>query len=67
MTIKTTYNGAAAVNTEYFWIPVSDTPPPQGVKLLLIDLRSGVAHLSIYRKQDRWSHWQALPRFKDRA
>jgi hypothetical protein len=67
MTIKTTSDGAAAVNTEHFWIPVSEVAPPAGVKLLLINRRWGVAHLSIYRKQDDWTHWQALPKFKGRS
>lgn len=66
MTIKTTHDGAAAVNTDLRWIPISEAPPPKGVKLLLINRSDGVAHLSIYRKADRWTHWQALPKFKDK-
>ena len=65
MTIKTTADGAAAVNTELFWIPISEVPPPSGVKLQLINRKYGVAHHSIYRKVDDWTHWQALPKFKD--
>ena len=65
MTIKTTSDGAAAVNTELFWIPIEQITPPAGVKLMLINRKHGVAHLSIYRKADSWTHWQALPKFKD--
>ncbi len=64
MTIKTTSDGAAAVNTDHTWIDIKQTPPPAGVKLLLINRRWGVAHLSIYRRDDDWTHWQALPRFE---
>lgn len=65
MTIKTTSDGAAAVDTDVRWIPITEKAPPSGVKLLLINRKYGVAHLSIYRKQDGWSHWCALPKFYD--
>lgn len=63
MTIKQTNDGAAAVNTELFWIPVADVPPPNGPKLLLINKQYGVAVLGSYTKSAGWTHWQALPKF----
>jgi hypothetical protein len=65
MTIKTTSDGAAAVDTEVRWIPIAERMPPSGAKLLLINRKYGVAHISIYRKADDWTHWAGLPKFKD--
>lgn len=65
MPIKTTNNGAAAVNTELFWLPIDKVPPPNGPKLLLINRRYGAATMGAYSKTSDWTHWQALPRFKE--
>ena len=50
MTIKQTSDGAAVVDTELHWIPISEVPPPSG-KLLLINQKLGVAMLGNY------THW----------
>lgn len=63
VSIKKTSDGAAVVNTELHWIPVSEVPPPSG-KLQLIDQRFGVAVYGNYSKSQGWTHWQALPTFK---
>jgi hypothetical protein len=65
MTIKTTSDGAAAVDTEVRWIPIAERTPPSGVKLLLINRKYGVALISVYRKADAWTHWAGLPKFYD--
>lgn len=65
MTIKTTNDGRAAVNTELFWIPIAEVEPPRGAKLLLINRRQGVATMGEYRVSDNFTHWQALPKFKE--
>lgn len=65
MTIKRTTDGAAAVNTELFWIPVEKVPPPHGSKLLLINRKYGVAVLGPFTKSAGWTHWQALPKFSE--
>lgn len=59
---KLTSDGAAAVNTKFFWIPVGpDTP--RGVKLQLINRKDGVAHYGHYTVGAPYTHWQALPVF----
>lgn len=65
MSIKQTNDGAAAVNTELYWIPISEVPPPSG-KLQLINRRLGVATYGNYMPGQNWTHWQGLPRFKDK-
>jgi hypothetical protein len=64
MTIKKTSDGAAVVDTELHWIPISEAPPPSG-KLLLINQKLGVAVLGNYIKGAGWSHWCGLPKFFD--
>jgi hypothetical protein len=55
----------AAVAQDFFWIPISETPPPQGVKLLLININAGIAQFGTLKSGDDWyTHWQALPKFK---
>jgi hypothetical protein len=66
VTIKKTNDGAAVVNTELHWIPISEVPPPSG-KLQLINARLGVATYGNYVKGQNWTHWQALPTFKDKS
>jgi len=63
--IKPTSDGSAVVNTEHHWISIAEVPPPNGPKLLLIDRRLGVAVMASYTKQGTWTHWCALPRFKN--
>lgn len=60
MTIKSTSDGAAVVDTEYFWIPI-DKHTPRGTKLQLLG-RGGVAIYSIYNGDEFWTHWCPLPK-----
>ena len=62
--IKVNAAHTAAVAQEFFWIPVAESPPPLGVKLLLINKDLGVASMGIYSKAHQWTHWQGLPKFK---
>jgi hypothetical protein len=64
MNFKLTHNMKTAVGLDIFWQRI-DLDTPKGVKMLVIDERAGVAHISILRKEDRWTHWHALPRFKE--
>lgn len=66
MTIKQTADGKAAVDHDHYWIPVAEQKPPTGPKLLLIDRKLGVAVIGAYRKGDTFTHWQGLPKFKER-
>lgn len=64
--VRITTDGAAAVNTTHSWVPIdAATPPPLGVKLLLINKWYGVASIGVYRSQDKWTHWCGLPVFED--
>lgn len=60
MTVQVTSDGAAVVDTEYFWIPV-DKDTPRGSKLQLLG-QGGVAIYSIYNGDKFWTHWCPLPK-----
>lgn len=66
MTIQKTSDGQAVVDTRHAWIPIEEQAPPMGPKLLLIDRKYGVAVISSYTKNSTWTHWQGLPKFKDK-
>jgi hypothetical protein len=65
--IKHSSDGAAAVDTEYFWRPISTCPA--GVKVQLINRDAGSAIYGVYCKvhnaKEFWTHWAPLPKFKD--
>lgn len=63
--IHLTCDRAAAVNHALPWLPIEQFPPPRGAKLLLINRALGVAVLGPYAPHQGWTHWQALPKFKD--
>ena len=60
ITVQTTSDGAAVVDTEYFWIPI-DEHTPRGAKLQLLG-QGGVAIYSIYNGDKFWTHWCPLPK-----
>lgn len=62
--IKVNASNTAAVAQDFYWIPVQQTPPPMGVKLLLINQKLGVACMGDYHSSHGWTHWQGLPKFK---
>ena len=62
--IKVNASNTAAVAQDFYWIPVEQTPPPMGVKLLLINQKLGVACMGDYHSSHGWTHWQGLPKFK---
>lgn len=65
MNIKINAARTAAVSQDHYWIDVKRTPPPAGVKLLLINQVNGVAVLGTYHAKHQWTHWQALPKFQE--
>lgn len=65
MSVKVNAARSAAVNQNTFWISVDETPPPAGVKLLLINRANGVACLGTYTARHQWTHWQGLPKFEE--
>lgn len=64
MAIAPTSNKAAIVDKDYNWIDAKETPPPSGMKMLMIDRKLGVAVLGSWRDSDGWTHWCPLPTFK---
>ena len=61
--IRPSTDGAAAVNTQLKWIPLTQSQPGGGQRVLLINKADGVARIDVYRPGARASHWQALPTF----
>jgi len=65
MSTKTTNDKLALVDTYYHWKPINPgSPPPSGVKLLLIDKYLGIAVIGNYNKNGSWTHYAGLPTFK---
>lgn len=61
MTIDST--GTAAVDNNYFWLPIETCP--KGVKVQLIARKTGVAQYGKLDKDDTYyTHWAPLPKFK---
>jgi hypothetical protein len=53
----------AAVDREYYWLPIESCP--MGVKVQLINKEYGVAVYGQYRpKEVFWTHWAPLPVFR---
>lgn len=64
MTIKTTNDHAATVDSLYHWRLI-DKDTPRGTKLQLINHRAGVAtYGQIYGSNCFWTHWAPCPTFK---
>lgn len=63
MTIKTTADRQAVVDTSLVWIDAKEVPPPRGSKLLCINRKQGIALLSDWRDDFGFTHWHPLPRF----
>lgn len=64
MNITPTSDKAAIADKDYHWIDATVTPPPSGLKMLLINKPAGVAVLGVWRKSEDWTHWCPLPTFK---
>jgi hypothetical protein len=65
MTIRTTTDKAAVVDTQYHWIPLTEKLPPRGSKVLLINQRYGIAVMGPWSPGQYWTHWSPLPTFKE--
>ena len=64
MSIKTTNDHAATVDSLYHWRPI-DKDTPRGTKLQLINQRSGVAtYGQLFGSDSFWTHWAPCPTFK---
>lgn len=65
MTIKTSSDGNAAVDHDYFWLDIKDAP--QGVKVQLLSVY-GVAAYGVItdstKKLGFWTHWCPLPKLR---
>ena len=62
MTLK--ISPATAADTAYHWRDIATDPPPQGVKLQLINSHYGVATYGRWDRGGDWTHWAPLPTFK---
>lgn len=65
MTIKTSSDGAACVDTNYYWQPL-DTAP-HGVKVQLLSKHGVAAYGSVTPSTISvgfWTHWAPLPKLK---
>ena len=66
--LRTTTDGAAAVNPDVFWIPISPTnKPPRGAKMLLINRDAGVTLIGQYTEDSWFTHYAGLPVFTEAA
>lgn len=64
--IKLTSDKAAAVNTQTFWIPITeDNKPLAGARYLLINKAAGVTQIAPYTDDGWWTHYAGMPKFKD--
>ncbi len=56
---------SAAVDRDYHWLPITEVTL-RGVKLQLIDKRSGVASYGMLQAGNsvHWTHWAPLPTFE---
>lgn len=60
MNVTVSSDGAAAVDSDYFWRSMDSCP--RGVKVQLLGL-GGVAHYGIYDGSDKfWTAWAPLPK-----
>lgn len=65
MTIKTSGDGAAAVDHEYFWLPI-DTAP-HNVKVQLLSKHGVAAYGQVSNfvlANNFWTHWAPLPKLR---
>ena len=62
--IKHTADRSTVVDTSVHWIDARETPPPRGSKLLCINKRLGVAVLSVWIPDFKFTHWAPLPTFR---
>jgi hypothetical protein len=65
--IKINSARTAAVDQTFFWKDASTSPPPRGVRLLVISEKTGVATISQWSDHFGWSHWAGLPKFREAA
>jgi len=63
MTIRTTTDKAAVVDTAIKWIPVYLSQPPAGAKCLTINRHFGTARIDTWNPKSDATHWHPLPTF----
>ena len=64
MTIRTTTDRAAVVDTEFHWLDAKEHTPPLSKKILCINKWQGVAIISHWVSAFGFTHWAPLPTFK---
>ena len=64
MTIKTTADKAAVVDSSYHWIPVAQHEPARGSMILLINRNRGIPVRGTWSPGSEWTHWAPYPTFR---
>lgn len=65
--IKLTSDQFAVVDINNKWLDATKYSPPRSAKMLLIDIRLGVAVLGSWQDDAGWTHWCPLPTFDREA
>jgi hypothetical protein len=66
LSIKDSSDGAAVIDTDYYWRPIETCP--QGKKVQLINANMGCAAYGTHNpKYKYWTHWAPLPKFQREA
>jgi hypothetical protein len=65
MPLKFNKDKAAVVNTETFWIEITETNKPvTGARYQLIRKDAGVAQIAPFRDDGWYTHYAGLPKFR---
>lgn len=62
--IKSTSDKSAVVDTAYHWIPISESKPPRGQALQLINRARGIPARGMWDPGSEWTHWAPYPTFR---
>lgn len=64
--IKLSSDGAAAVNPDTFWIPITkEKMPIEGARYLLINRSAGMTQVAPFKNDGWYTHYAGMPKFKD--
>lgn len=64
--LKLSSDGAAAVNPETFWIPITkENMPIEGARYLLINRSAGMTQVAPFKNDGWYTHYAGMPKFKD--
>lgn len=65
-TLKLSSDGAAVVNPDTFWIPITkENMPIEGARYLLINRSAGMTQVAPFKNDGWYTHYAGMPKFKD--